>query len=134
MLFRLDASSGVPLYQQIVEQVKHRVAAGTLLAGDRLPTVREMASELVVNPNTVARAYTDLEREGVVETRRGLGTFVCEPASRLEAAERRRIVAAQLDRALVEALHLGVTPDEVRELLEERMDALYRTDRTLVKR
>jgi len=122
------------LYQQIVEQVKRSVAAGTLRAGDQLPTVRELAAELVVNPNTVARAYQEMERENVVETRRGLGTFVCEPGTRLGREERRRRVAEQLDRALVEALHLDITPDEVKALLEERIAGLFPNESTLVKR
>jgi GntR family transcriptional regulator len=133
MIFRLDSSSGVPLYQQVVDQVKRSVAAGTLRPGDRLPTVRELASELVVNPNTIARAYQDLERESVVETRRGLGTFVCEPGTRLSLEERRRLVAAQLDRALVEAIHLNVTPEEVKQILEERIARMGPLDATLVR-
>jgi GntR family transcriptional regulator len=134
MLFRLDAASGVPLYQQIVDQVKRSVAAGTLQTGDRLPTVRELASDLVVNPNTVARAYQVLEQEHVVETRRGLGTFVGETGTRLERRERRRLVAAALDRALVESLHLNLSLDEVREILEERIRILPSADATLVHR
>ncbi|MDQ2730160.1 MAG: GntR family transcriptional regulator [Armatimonadota bacterium] len=133
MLFRIDSASGVPIYQQIVDQVKRSVAAGTLRPGDRLATVRELASDLVINPNTVARAYGDLERESVVETRRGLGTFVCETSSRLSAHERRLLVAQQLDRALVEALHLDISPDEVKSLLDERVALMFRPDMTLVK-
>ena len=134
MLFRLDTASGVPLYLQIVEQVKRSVAAGTLQAGDQLPTVRELASELVLNPNTVARAYQDLEREGVVEIRRGLGTFICAPATRLAREERRRRVGDQLEKALVEALHLDISPEEVKELLEERLRTFFPDSATLVKR
>lgn len=133
MLFRIDSASGVPIYQQIVDQVKRSVAAGTLRPGDRLATVRELASELVINPNTVARAYSDLERESVVETRRGLGTFVCATSSRLSAHERRLLVAQQLDRALVEALHLDISPDEVKAILDERVGLMFRPDTTLVK-
>ena len=122
MLLRLDSESGVPFYQQVVQQVKRLIASGALAPGDRLPTVRELAAELVLNPNTVARAYQDLEREGVVETRRGQGTFACAPSSRLTRAECRAAVAAVLDRALLEARSLGLSPEDVIELLKERIE------------
>jgi len=134
MLFRIDTASGVPIYQQIVDQVKRSVAAGTLLPGDQLPTVRELATDLVVNPNTVARAYQDLERENVVQTRRGLGTFICEPATRLNLQERRQLVADQLDRALVEALHLDIRPEEIKQILDDRIARIFPTGATLVRR
>ena len=122
MLLRLDSESGVPFYQQVVQQVKRLIASGTLAPGDRLPTVRELAAELVLNPNTVARAYQDLEREGVVETRRGQGTFACAPSSHLTRSERRGLIAGLLDRALVDARHLGLSPEDVIELLKERIE------------
>lgn len=120
MAFRIDTQSGVPIYQQVEEQIRRMIAAGTLPPGQRLSTVRELASALVINPNTVARAYQNLEREGVVETRRGLGTFACEPSLRMTAGERRDSVAVHLARALVEAETMGVTPDEVLSLWQER--------------
>jgi GntR family transcriptional regulator len=119
---RLDSESGVPFYQQVVQQVKRLVASGAIAPGDRLPTVRELASELTLNPNTVARAYQDMERDGTVETRRGLGTFACAPSAQLTHAERRMMVAALLDRALLEARHLNLSPDDVLALLRERME------------
>ena len=118
MLLRLDSESGVPFYSQVARQIKQTIASGALLPGDRLPTVRELASELVLNPNTVARAYQELERQGVVETRRGLGTFACEPASRLDKRQRARIVSDLLEHAVVEAVHLEIGQATVRHLLE----------------
>ena len=76
MLFRPNASSGVPIYLQLMEQVKHAVETGALRQGDQLPTIRKLAEDLVVNPNTVVRAYRDLEHEGVVELKQGSGAFV----------------------------------------------------------
>ena len=122
MRLRLDSESGVPFYQQVVQQVKRLIAAGAVAPGDRLPTVRELAAEMVLNPNTVARAYQDLEREGVVETRRGQGTFACAPSLRLGPAERTQIVAALLDQALLEARHLGLSTEEVVALLNARIE------------
>ena len=118
MLFRLDSESGMPFYQQIVRQAKQMIAGGRLQPGDRLPTVRELAAQLVVNPNTVARAYLDLEREGVVETRRGQGTFACAPANRIADAERRRIITDLLRHVLVEAYRLNMSSTDVREALD----------------
>ena len=84
-MFRLDAGSGMPVYQQLVEAVKQATATGRLQAGDQLPTIRELALQLRVNPNTVARAYQELEREGIVEPRRGAGSFVAAREPRLLA-------------------------------------------------
>ena len=120
-MIRLDLASGQALYQQIVNQIKNMVAAGTLRSGDRLPTVRELASQLVVNPNTIAHAYQQLEREKVIETRRGLGSFICEGESPLTRDVRLKMVADLIDRALVEAHHVNVTSDEVRAILEDRL-------------
>ncbi len=125
MRLRLDSESGVPYYQQVVQQVKRLIASGTVAPGDRLPTVRELAVALTLNPNTVARAYQDLEREGVVETRRGQGTFACAPSARLGAAERAEIVATLLDRALLEARHLGLSPEDVIALVHTRIEEIY---------
>ncbi len=79
--FRLNASSGVPLYLQLMEQVKHAVETGALRPGDQLPTIRALAQELVMNPNTVVRAYRELEHEGIVELRHGLGVFISASVS-----------------------------------------------------
>lgn len=124
MLIRLNEASGQPLYLQIVEQVKHMVAAGTLRADDRLPTVRELAAELIVNPNTIAHAYQQLEREGVIETRRGLGSFISVSGSQLSNEAKSKLVSDILDQALVEAHHLGVEVEEVKNLLNQRIAAM----------
>src|SRR6266536_3318041 len=119
-MFRVDAHAGLPVYQQVVETVKQATASGRLNAGDQLPTIRELALEVRVNPNTIARAYQELERAGIVETRRGMGTYVVAREPRLETAERLRLVARHLDRALAEAYHLGVPVDRVEERLRVR--------------
>lgn len=123
MLFRVDNDTGVPLYQQVVEQVRRMVASGTVQPGDRLPTVRELAADLLLNPNTVAHAYQLLEREGVVETRRGQGTFACAPSTRLTHEQGRARVAALLDRALAEARLLNFPLEDIPGLCRERIAA-----------
>jgi GntR family transcriptional regulator len=96
MLHSIDPKSAVPIYRQIAEQIRRSVAAGLLLPGDQLPSVRELAARLLVNPNTVAKVYRDLERDGLLETRRGQGTFVAADAAALAEGERRRLLSDQL--------------------------------------
>lgn len=129
MLFRIDVQSGVPIYQQVGDQVRRMIAAGTLLAGDRLPTVRELAAELVVNPNTVARAYQDLEREGVVETRRGMGTFACEPSRRMTHEDRHALLAERMDGVIADAVTVGFPLDDIPALWQERVAAWHDNQR-----
>ncbi|MBI3921927.1 MAG: GntR family transcriptional regulator [Armatimonadetes bacterium] len=124
MFIQIDATNGMPIYLQIVEQVKHGVASGALAPGDRIPSVREMAVQIRVNPNTIAKAYQELERQRVVEFRRGNGTFVGEVPPDLSRQRKRELVARHLDRALVEAHHVGLSGEEVEALLVERVKVL----------
>jgi len=119
--FHVDPSSGVPIYMQIIGQVKRAVASGLLKAGDQMPSVRELAMELTVNPNTIAKAYQELERDGVIRTVRGVGTFVAEQEIKIVREERVKTLAAAIDKVLVEALHLGFSDEEVKSLLDERI-------------
>lgn len=112
MRFRVNPSSSEPVYAQIVRQAREAVARGDLRAGDQLPTVRELAVDLVINPNTIAAAYREMERTGLVVTQRGRGTFVVEPPA-TSAAERRRMLQKPLDLLLTEAAHLGITEEEL---------------------
>ena len=123
MLFRLNPSSGVPMYLQLMEQVKHAVGIGALRAGEQLPTIRKLAEDLVMNPNTVVRAYRELEHEGVIEMRHGSGAFVCE-----STPERSRIMrkAAAVMQSTVERLvALGLTEQEMRRLVENELATLH---------
>jgi GntR family transcriptional regulator len=121
MEFQCDPTSRVPIYRQLMDQIRQGVARGRLRAGSRLPSVRVLSRELVVNPNTVARAYTELEREGVLNTRQGLGVFVAEPQAELSAAARRERLQAALDRFLTEAVHLGFSSDDVMSAVAKRI-------------
>ncbi len=121
MEFQCDTTSRVPIYRQLMDQVRQGIARGRLRAGSRLPSVRVLSRELVVNPNTVARAYTELEREGVLNTRQGLGVFVAEPQAELSAAVRRERLAQALDRFLTEAVHLGFSSDDVLSAVTKRI-------------
>ena len=121
MLLRIDPLRSEPIFEQLAYQVKEAVARGELDPGQRLPSVRELARELTINPNTVARAYERLERDGVIVRRRGSGCFVAPQASVLRDAERRRRLDELVRRAVTEAFHLGLDADAVREALERQL-------------
>jgi GntR family transcriptional regulator len=116
----ISSSDGVPIYLQIVNQVKYLVASGALVAGEELPPIRVLAEKLVVNPNTVARAYRELEAAGVVEKRRTAGTFVSEAGSPLARRERLKILTERIDALLAEARQMGIEVSEIVELIARR--------------
>src|SRR5689334_1536489 len=124
MQLHLSAHDGLPIYRQIVNQVKYLVAAGRLAPGEELPPIRTLAEQLVVNPNTVARAYLELERAGIVNKRHGSGTYVSDSGSPLKRAERRRVLSERIDALLAEARHLQVELEEVVQLINERARAM----------
>jgi GntR family transcriptional regulator len=116
MRFRVNPSSSEPVYAQIVRQAREAVARGHLRPGEQLPTVRELAVDLVINPNTIAAAYREMERAGLVVTQRGRGTFVADPQP-VSASDRRRLLQKPLDLLLTEAAHLGATEEELLDAL-----------------
>lgn len=120
MLFRPIPASGVPIYLQLMEQVKHGIETGALRPGDQLPGIRPLAEELVVNPNTVAKAYRELEHEGVVELRQGAGAFVAAgtPAVRTDTM---RAAQAIVGTALGKLRDRGLTDDEIRRLVDAHL-------------
>ena len=120
MQFRLDASDGVPIYLQLMQQIKYFIAMGRLSAGDQLPSVRKLSEQLVVNPNTVARAYRELEQVGVLATRPGAGVFVSPTASPLARREQHLLLIEKIDAVLVEAKHLDVNTEGVVQLVRQR--------------
>lgn len=121
MLVRLDFRSGLPIYLQIVEQVKHHVAAGKLKPGDQLPTVRQLATELRVNFNTIARAYQQLDEEGIISTQQGRGTYVLERPAPVEMKRlRREKLTALINVFLAEARRLEYSREEVRKAWEDQ--------------
>ena len=124
MFVHVNPSSGLPLYLQIQAQVKNAVAAGALRPGDPLPSVRKLASDLRINPNTVARAYLELEREGVISAVPGGGTFVADGVPGLLKAERVRRLRPLARQVAVEGKQLRLSPDEIVELVEDELQAL----------
>jgi GntR family transcriptional regulator len=126
-LWRPNPSSGVPIYLQLMEQVKHSIETGALRPGEQLPGIRPLAEELVINPNTVAKVYRELEHEGVIELRHGAGAFVASNAAAQKLTDKLRagqtVVAATIERLRAR----GLADDEIRRLFEAELQGLRRT-------
>ena len=126
MQFQLNFKSGKPVYLQLVDQVKAAVASGAAQAGDSLPSIRPLAEDLRVNRNTVAKAYAELESQGVIETAAGRGCFISGQPTTLRKDARVRILTEEVDQAVVQAHHLQVGKDEFLRLVEERFETFER--------
>lgn len=124
MQLHISSRDGVPIYLQIVNQVKYLVASGRLEAGEELPPIRALAEQLLVNPNTVARAYRELEQAGIVTMRRTAGTYVSDASSPLARRERLKIVTARVDALLAEARQMNIDTESLIKLIEERDEAM----------
>ena len=124
MLLQINFKSGMPVYLQIVDQIKAAAASGALQPGEALPSIRPVAEELRVNRNTVAKAYSELESLGVIETLPGKGCFLKENHSPLRKEVRRKLLIEEIDQAIVMAHHLQVPGPEFLELIHARMEAL----------
>ena len=118
--FRLDLHSGVPVYRQIIDRVLGGIAAGTLTAGHQLPTVRQVAVDLSINPNTVVRAYRELEIRGVLETQQGTGTFISQQKVKHDEVERQRQLTQLVSEFVSRAGAAGFTIEELQEQLHDR--------------
>lgn len=124
MIFNIDTTTTVPIYSQIIEQVKRGIAARTLRPGDALPSLREMSAHLRINPLTVTRAYRELETSGIVVTEHGRGTYISQTQD-TGTEYRHALLESSVDKMLLEANYLGYTPDEVRAVVNERLRALH---------
>jgi GntR family transcriptional regulator len=129
MFIRIESSSAVPVYRQILDQIKYQVASGALRPGDRLPSVRELARRLPVNQNTVLKAYDLLASEGLLSRRQGDGTFVEDAPSVLKKTERVKQVSAILAQAAAQAVHFEIGQKELHELLDREIEAVSRGGR-----
>ena len=124
MLFKINFNSGMPVYLQLVDQVKAAAASGALQPGEALPSIRPLAEELRLNRNTVAKAYSELESLGVIETLPGKGCFLKQNHSPLRKEVRRKLLIEEIDQAIVMAHHLQVPGREFLELIQERLEML----------
>lgn len=129
MWLSVDPRSPRPVYQQVIDGVREAVAKGILEEGDRMPSVRELAAQMTLNHNTVARAYQELEREHVIEVVRGHGTFIAASRPRADRDERVQAMAARIREMLVEAHHLQMTDDDLLELFHATLSAWHQERR-----
>jgi len=122
MQFRIDNASERPVYQQIMGQIKHDIALGRLIKEEKLPTVRQLAKQLAINPNTIAKAYRQLEQEGIIVTKPGAGTFVANLDSNLSKSVRKKLVSEELERIAVEAFHMQIDRQTLLEWFENAVE------------
>lgn len=134
MRIYINPSDGVPIYMQIVQQVRRLIALGDLTEGEELPSIRVLAEQLMVNPNTVARAYRELEAAGVVSFSRGLGTFVSATEEGVPEEERRRMLIEKIDPLLIESRRMRVDLEQLIDLVHERDAALSAGDEMEISR
>ena len=123
MYIKINSDSGVAPYLQIVKQIKYLVACGSLKAGDQLPPVRDLAMQLRINPNTVARAYRELRYEKILNTKWGGGTFISDEVKQIAESERKKIIAEIFEQAIHKAINLGFTEEEITQLFVNRLKA-----------
>ncbi|MGE5458844.1 MAG: GntR family transcriptional regulator [Methanobacterium sp.] len=121
MWFDVDPRSSTPIYLQLVQGIKEAIARGVLQTGDRLPTVRDLASEIRINPNTIAKAYARLEQEGLIETMRSRGTFVAAGSTPVNLEQRYKKLAEHMQAMLVEAYHMGISQAELERFIMEHL-------------
>lgn len=122
MLFHIDFKTGKPAYLQVVDQVRYAAASGALRPGDSLPSIRPLAEEMCVNKNTIAKAYAELESQGVIETIPGKGCFLKDGATPFTKSVRQKILLKEVDEAVVAAHHLQVDPETFLALVRERLE------------
>lgn len=122
MQFRIDNASDRPVYQQIIDQVKRDIALGRLAKDEKLPTVRQLAKQLALNPNTIAKAYRQLEQEGIIATKPGAGAFVANLDSNLSRSVRKKIVSEELERIAVEAYHMQIDRQTLLEVFNSAVE------------
>ena len=124
MQIRIDNASNRPVYRQIIDQIKRDIALGRLNKDEKLPTVRQLAAQLAINPNTIAKAYRQLESEGIIVTRPGSGAFVANLDSSLSRAVRKRLLSDELERIAVDAFHMQIDAETLLELFNNAVEKL----------
>ncbi|MHC4362251.1 MAG: GntR family transcriptional regulator [Planctomycetota bacterium] len=128
MQFSIDNASGRPVYQQIIDHVKRDIALGRLRKEEKLPTVRQLAAQLALNPNTIAKAYRQLEQEGIITTRPGAGAFVAALDTNLSKAVRRKLLCDDIERVIVDAVHMQIDKQELMRWFAERVEKFKLAD------
>ena len=122
MQFNIDNTSGRPVFQQVIDQVKRDIALGRLLKDEKLPTVRQLAVQLAINPNTIAKAYRQLEQEGIIATKAGAGAFIANLDSNLSRTVKRKLICEELERIVVDAFHMQIDKSTLSEWFERAIE------------
>lgn len=123
MRFYLLPGSGIPIYKQIIKQIKHAAAGGLLKTGDQLPSVRELSESLTINPNTVSKAYQELEREGIIKIIHGVGTFVSDQKVSMEEKKKEELIRGYVKQLFTEAYHLGFSQERLKSIFLEAYES-----------
>ena len=124
MQILIDNTSNRPVYQQIIDQIKRDIAMGRLIKDEKLPTVRQLAKQLAINPNTIAKAYRQLESEGIINTKPGSGAFIANLDSNLSRTVRKKLLSDELERVAVEAFHMQIDRQMLQELFNNAIEKL----------
>ena len=122
MTLKIDPANNTPIYEQVINQIKYSIATGELAPDEPIPSIRQLSLRLLINPNTVIRAYRELEREGVIEMRRGLGAYVTRKARDLCGDERKKIITQKLAQAIAEALDSRLSVEDVQRIITEQLE------------
>lgn len=123
-MFNIKPAASTPIYRQIIEQVKEKVIIGLLQPGDKLPSVRELSTQILINPNTIQKAYQELERQKIIVTVLGRGTFVAEGYEGKKDAEQMEALREYLHKGIIDALYLGLSREEIKKLIHQLMEEL----------
>jgi GntR family transcriptional regulator len=129
LYFQINPNTGVPVYRQMIDQVKYYIASETLKPGDQLPSIRELAQKLAINPTTVVRVYSDLEHAGVIEMRHGKGAFVMDSGHHMSTAERERTLRKLARHLAVEAVQMGAPAGQLLKVVREELADLLETEK-----
>ena len=129
MQFNINNASERAVYQQIIDQVKLDIAMGRILKDEKLPTVRQLAVQLAINPNTIAKAYRQLEQEGIIVTKSGAGAFIAETNNSLSKAVRKKLICQELDRIIVDAVHMQIDKETLAEWFGQQLEKFKFADK-----
>ena len=130
MQILIDSASNRPVYLQIIDQIKYDIALGRLIKGDKLPTVRQLAAQLIINPNTIAKAYRQLEHDGIIATKPGAGAFVARLDSNLSMSVREKIICRQIDHTIVDAVHMQIGKQSLNSWFDKALEK-FKVDNTI---
>ena len=128
MQFRIDNASERAVYQQIIDQVKRDIALGRLAKDEKLPTVRQLAAQLAINPNTIAKAYRQLEQQGIITTKPGAGTFIANLDSNLSRTVRKKLICTELERLIIDAVHMQIDKKALSQWFTQRLEKFNFSD------